>query len=336
MTLERPELLALVPLGVALLTLAFVIQWKRLRKLEQLLGDSALRRLLPLAPRRFPVARLLCLVLAAPALALGAVGVVQDAPEPPPPAPPLDLAIAVDVSLSMGAADTELSRVARARQVVTRLSESLTGARTVLLVFADWPYTLVPPTDDPAVVGYFAEALEANLVLDRDQGTALAAAIAQARGAFASRPRSGARRVILVLSDGGAHDGEAAVLAEAGAAAADGLEVWAAGLGTERGAEIETVTGPVLDAGGVPVVARLDEALLQRLAAAGGGRYERVSDDRGLRSLVAGLQDLAEPSATDGRASGDLTFLLALFAFPLLLIEGALDGGRGARPREDA
>ncbi len=335
MTLARPELLALVPLGAALLTLALVVQWKRLRRLEQLFGDSALRRLLPLAARRFPVARLLCLVLAGVAIALGAVGVAQDAPAPPPPLAPLDLAIAVDVSLSMGAADTEPSRVARARQVVTRLSEALPGARTVLVVFADWPYTLVPPTDDPAVVGYFAEALEANLLLDRDQGTSLSAAIAQAREALASRPRPGARRVILVLSDGGAHEGESAVLAEAAAAAADGLEVWAAGLGTERGAEIGTETGPVLDAGGVPLVARLDEALLQRMAAAGGGRYERVSDDRGLRSLVAGLQDLAEPSATDRPASGDLTFLLALFAFPLLLIEGALDGGRGARPRED-
>lgn len=336
MTLARPELLALVPLAVGLLTVALVVQWKRLSRLERVFGDSALRRLFPLEVRRFPVVRLLCLVVAAVTIAFGAVGFARDAPAPPLPAAPLDLAIAVDVSLSMGAVDLETSRVARAREVVTRLSEALPEARTVLVVFADWPYVLVPPTDDPAVIRYFAQALEANLVLDRDQGTALSAAIVRAREAIASRPRSGARRVILVLSDGGAHDGEAAVLSGAAAAASDGVEVWAAGLGTERGAEIETEAGPVLDAAGVPVVARLDEALLRGVAAAGEGRYERVSDDRGLRALIAGLQDEATPPTTGGPEPGDVTFLLALLSFPLLLLEGALDGGRGRRPREDA
>jgi hypothetical protein len=89
-----------------------------------------------------------------------------------------------------------------------------------------------------------------------------------------------------------------------------------------------------LDVAGVPVVARLDEALLRRLAAAGGGRYERASDDRGLRALVAGLQDEADAQTPDRLAADDVNFLLALLAFPLLLIEGALDGGRGRRPRE--
>jgi Ca-activated chloride channel family protein len=336
MTLARPELLALVPLAAALLTLALVVQWKRIQRLDRVFGDHALSRLFPFAPRRFPAARLLCLVPAAIAIALGAVGVARDTPEPPPPAAPLDLAIAVDMSLSMGAADIEPSRVARARQVVTRVSEAFPEARTVLVVFADWPYTLVPPTDDPAVIRYFAQSLEANLVLDRDQGTALSAAILQAREALASRPRSGARRVILVLSDGGSHEGEAAVLSEAAAAAAADVEVWAAGLGTERGVELATETGPVLDAAGVPVVARLDEGLLMRLAAAGEGRYERVSDDRGLRALVAGLQAQANAPETDGPEPGDVTFLLALLSFPLLLLEGALDGGRGRRPRADA
>lgn len=330
MTLARPELLSFAPLGVALLSLAVVVQWRRGRRLDQAFGSAALLRLFPSRARRFPMARLACLVLAATAIALGAVGFVPRAPEPAPPSVALDLAVAVDVSASMGASDTDPSRVARARQVVAGLSEALPGVRTVLVVYADWPYTLVPPTDDPAVVQYFADALAANLVLDRDQGTSISAAVAHARQDLASRPRDGARRVILVVTDGGAHDGESAVLAEAAEAAEDGVEVWTAGLGSQRGAELESASGPLLDAAGMPVVARLDEELLRRLAAAGRGRYERVDDDRGVRALVTGLQGAAGTPATDGTVPRDVTLILALLALPLLLLEGALDSGRRA------
>ena len=330
MTLARPELLAFAPLGVTLLALAVVVQWRRGHRLDRAFGSAALLRLFPSRARRFPVARLACLVVAATAIALGAAGLVPHAPEPAPPAVALDLAVAVDVSASMGATDSDPSRVARARQVVTGLSEALPGVRTVLVVYADWPYTLVPPTDDPSVVRYFAGALEANLVLDRDQGSSLSTAVAHAREALASRPRDGARRVILVVTDGGAHEGEPAVLAEAAEAAQDGVEVWAAGLGSERGTELESQTGPLLDAAGMPVVVRLDEALLRRLAAAGRGGYERVDDDRGLRALVTGLQGAVGAPATDGPVPRDVTMLLALLALPLLLLEGALDSGRRA------
>jgi Ca-activated chloride channel family protein len=339
-TFARPELLSFAPLGVTLLALAVLVQWRRRRELDRGFHGAALRRLFPTASSRFPFARLACLVLASTAIALGAVGIVPRVAEPPPPSAPLDLAVAVDVSASMGASDTDPSRVERARQVVAGLSAGLPGVRTVLVVYADWPYTLVPPTDDPTVVGYFAEALRADLVLDRDQGTSLAAALAHARQALASRPREGARRVILVVSDGDAHDGEAAVLAEAAEAVADGVEVWTAGLGSERGTEIEGGTGPLLDASGLPIVVRLEEELLRQLALAGRGRYERVDDDRGLRALVTSLRGVVGAPTSDGPVPRDATLLLTLLALPLLLIEGALDSGRGVRSsrsaREDA
>ncbi len=330
MTPARPELLSFAPLAVALLSLAVVLQWKRGHRLERAFDGAALFRLFPSRARRFPAARLACLVLAATAIALGAVGLVPRAPEPAPPPVALDLAVAVDVSASMGATDTDPSRVARAREVVAGLSEALPGVRTVLVVYADWPYTLVPPTDDPSVVRYFADALAADLVLDRDQGTSLSAAVAHAREALASRPRDGARRVIVVVTDGGAHDDASAVLAEAAEATEDGVEIWTAGLGSPRGAELESPTGPLLDMAGMPVVTRLDEELLRQVASAGRGRYERVDDERGRRALVNGLQGAAGAPASDGPVPRDVTVFLALLALPLLLLEGVLDSGRRA------
>jgi Ca-activated chloride channel family protein len=330
-TLVRPELLGLSLVAALIVALAIVAGWWRLRRLERLLGGAASWRLLPAGALRFPVARLLAAVAAAVALGLAAAEPERPAEEPAPPAAPLDVAVAVDASLSMGAADAVPSRILRAQEVVAELADALPGARLVLVVFADWPYTLVPPTDDPGVVRWFAESLQADLVVDRDQGTALAAAIEHASEALAARPRAEARRVVLLVSDGGAHDESDTVLEAARAAADDGVEVWTAGLGTTRGIELETETGPVLDATGAPVVTQLDERLLVDIAAAGGGSYEDVGSERGLRSLIAGLQDASASVAAERREAPDTALLLALLALVLVLAEGALDGRRRVR-----
>jgi Ca-activated chloride channel family protein len=337
-TFARPELLPLVPAVLAVLALAVYLQWRRRAQLERVFSAIALRRLFPVDVRRFPVARLACLLVAASAVAFAAVGPTRRTPEPPPPPAPLDLAIAVDVSASMAARDEAPSRIERARRVVDQVAAGLPSARIVLVVFADWPYTLVPPTDDPSVVEYFADALAADLVVERDQGTSLSAALAHARQALDLRVRPDARRAILVVSDGGAHDGESAVMAEVRTAVSAGFEVWTAGLGSDRGAPLESELGPVLDARGTPVMVRLDEELLGRVAAAGGGRYQHAGDDRGVRALIEGLRGPDRTAAAAGGAAADPTFLLALLALPLILLEGAWDGGRAvlrAKSRED-
>jgi hypothetical protein len=117
-------------------------------------------------------------------------------------------------------------------------------------------------------------------------------------------------------------------MAEVRTAVAAGFEVWAAGLGSDRGATLESELGPVLDARGSPVMVRLDEDLLGRVAAAGGGRYQHAGEDRGVRALVEGLRGQDGVAAAAGGSAADATFLLALLALPLILLEGAWDGGR--------
>src|SRR5690606_11833556 len=139
--------------------LALGARWRRLRAFARAYDVPALRRLLPVAPERFPTARLLALVVAAAAIGLAAAGPVPARPPSPEPQAPLDVAIAVDLSLSMGAMDVPPSRLARAREVIDTLTRALPSVRFSVVVFAGWPYTLVPPTDDPAVVRWFADAL---------------------------------------------------------------------------------------------------------------------------------------------------------------------------------
>lgn len=328
MTFLRPELLLVGPAGALLLSLALTLQWRRLTRLDRAYGHDAAQRLVPRSLQGFPTTRMICLVLASLALGTAAAGPRPTAPEPPEPAPPLDIALAIDVSASMSATDIQPSRIERAREVVDRIAEALPSARIVLVLFADWPYTLVPPTDDPAVVRYFAHSLSAELVLDRDQGTSFSSAFAQARAALDSRPRPGARRAILVLSDGGAHEDLATILDAATTAAAEGVPLWTAGLGTTSGVPLTTETGPVLDRVGRPVVAALDEALLREIAAAGNGDFHDVSDEQGLGALLTGLGALDDEPGDEGGDPVDASFLLTLLAVPLLLWEGGLDAGR--------
>lgn len=331
MTFERPDLLLLGPTLALLLSLALAQQWRRLGRLARSLGVRGALRLVPRGVQRFPTGRMLFLALASFALACAAAGPRPAAPEPLAPLRALDIAVVVDVSRSMSATDVEPSRIGRARQVVDRLAEALPSARIVLILFADWPYTLVPPTDDPAVVRYFAHSLSADLVLDRDQGTSLSSAIAHAREALAGRPRPEAAKAILVLSDGGAHDDRTGVVRAASEASLAGIRVWTAGLGTRDGVPIATQAGPVLDAAGRPVVAALEEESLRDAAQAGGGQYHDVSTDAGLGALMSGLT--RADGGTDGgeEAPLDIVFWLTLTALPLLLLESGLDAGRRLR-----
>jgi Ca-activated chloride channel family protein len=332
-TFLRPELLLLGPIGAVLLSLALTLQWRRLSRLGRAYDDLAIRRLFSRRLQGFPTTRMVCLVTASLALATAAAGPRLATPEPLEPGPPLDIAVAVDISASMSAADVEPTRIERARDVIDRVTEALPSARIVLILFADWPYTLVPPTDDPAVVRYFARSLSADLVLDRDQGTSFSTAFTHARQALDARSRPGARRAILVLSDGGAHEDMVEILDAATSASANDVTIWAGGLGTRQGAELTTEIGPLVDASGRPAVATLDDDLLREIARAGGGEYLDVSSERGLRALLLGLGELEDDSSGQDGGPLDFTFFLTLLAVPLLLWEGGLDAGRNVGRR---
>lgn len=325
MTFRNPELAALAPLMVLVFALALSRHWHRVRKLQQAYDAGALGRLLPRPVASFPRARFACLVLAGAAVGLAAAGPIWVAPGEEP-TPPLDLALVVDLSLSMGAADAAPSRIARARTVVARLTEELPSARLSLITFAGWPYVLVPPTDDASIVRYFADSLRVELVRERDRGSQLGEALWMAQTTLDARSREDARRAILVVSDGGV-EAQADVAATAADLASSGIEIWTAGIGSREGAVIFAGGEPVLE-GGEPVTAAFDTDLLRAVAEAGGGSYRDVTDDSGLDGLAESLRELSGDASADAQAPLDATFILVLFAIPLLLWDGASDAGR--------
>ena len=329
MIFERPELLALAPLAAILFAFTVGAHWRRLRKLATAYELTALRRLFPTSPGRFPTQRFLCLVGAGALLGLAAAGPVLWDPEPPEPVPPTDVAIAVDLSLSMNAAGETGSRIERAREAIDRLTEELPSVRFSLVVFAGWPYVLVPPTDDPDVIRYFVDSLQPEVVEELDRGNSLGSALELAGSTLETRPSEDGRQAILVISDGDVYEGEDVLVRAAADAAARGFEVWIAGLGSEAGSPISIAGEPVLDAAGRAVRTSQNADLLSAMAEAGQGRYEDITEDGGLDSLVDDLRDLSGDSREGPAEPFDTTALFALLAIQLLLWEGVVDARRG-------
>ena len=335
MIFERPELLALAPLAAILFAFTVGEHWRRLRKLATAYEATALRRLLPTSPGRFPTQRFLCLVGAGTLLGLAAAGPVLWNPEPPEPVPPLDVAIAVDLSLSMNAAGgtgnagDPRSRIERAREAIDRLTEELPSVRFSLVVFAGWPYMLVPPTDDPDVIRYFVDSLQPELVQEPDRGNSLGSTLELAGSTLETRPSEDGRQAILVISDGDVFEGEEVLVRAAASAADRGFEVWVAGLGSEEGSPISIAGEPVLDAVGRTVRTSQNVDLLSAMAEAGQGRYEDITEDEGLDALIDDLRYLSGDSREGPAEPFDTTALFALLAIPLLLWEGVVDARRG-------
>lgn len=329
MIFERPDLLALAPLAAILFAFTVGAHWRRLRRLATSYEPTALRRLLPTSPGRFPTQRFLCLVGAGALLGLAAAGPVLWDSEPPEPVPPLDVAIAVDLSLSMNAAGETGSRIERAREAIDLLTEELPSVRFSLVVFAGWPYMLVPPTDDPEVIRYFVDSLQPEVVQETDRGNSLGSTLELAGRTLESRPSEDGRQLILVISDGDVYEDEDVLVRAASDAAARGFEVWIAGLGSEEGSPISIAGEPVLDAAGRVVRTSQNVNLLSAMAEAGQGRYEDITEGGGLDALVDDLRDLSGDSREGPADPFDTTALFALLAIPLLLWEGVVDARRG-------
>ncbi len=338
MTFERPDILLLAPVAALLLAGAVAIQWGRGRRLVEAYGGRVpARRLLGRDLSRFPLARLLALSAAAGGLAFAASGPAPEEAPPPPPPVPLDLMVAVDVSHSMSAADVDGRRIDRARALVEQLVEDGVAERVSLTIFADWPFGLVPLTHDPDVVGFFSPWITPDLVGTRDQGSSLALALGQARGTWETRPNDGARRVVLLVTDGEVHDMGVEVLDSVAAIADAGFEIWAAGVGTPEGAPLflPGSEGAPLLYDGTPVVAGADPGFLREVAGRGRGEYHDASTDGGARGLLAALGRGSAPPPTTEEGPDPVRWVI-LAALVLLLLEALLDAGtleRRARRR---
>jgi len=184
----------------------------------------------------------------------------------------IDILVAVDTSRSMMAEDVKPNRLERSKFGIMDFVSRLEGDRVGLLPFAGTAFLMCPLTLDYDAFRNSLEALDTEII--PQGGTDIASAIHEAEAAFQNDAN---HKILVMVTDGEDLEGEAQ--SAAAEAKERGLTIYTVGVGTPSG-ELIPLSGSgkegifVKDEKGQPVKSRLDETMLQKIAAATGGRYE--------------------------------------------------------------
>jgi Ca-activated chloride channel family protein len=195
----------------------------------------------------------------------------------------LDIVLAIDTSRSMLAEDIAPDRLARARLAAMDLMQLAKSDRLGLVAFAGVAFLQCPLTFDDGAFRQSLDVLDVNLL--PQGGTAMAEAIQAALPAY----REGDNHKILILFTDGEDHAEGALEAAQAAAKAD-VRIFTVGIGSTEGEVLRARDASgrvdyVRDEQGNVVKSRLNEELLQKVAAAGNGFYLRLQGSKTMELL---------------------------------------------------
>lgn len=246
--------------------------------------------------------------------------------------PGIDYFIALDISRSMLAEDAAgTNRLTAAKRALTALLRQPSGDRVGLIAFAGEAFLISPISQDHGAIERSLLALSTTSV--SKPGTDIAAAIELALKSFEAKQEAG--KAILIVSDGEELQGDAILAARK--AVQQKVAVFTLGVGSAAGSRIpERAWGqPVKFAKnefGREVFSRMNERVLQQVAAAGKGAYARLEDERGKTLLQLYEEHIKRlPKGTHVRKSTDPQEIYQIplaLGILLLLTEGLLNERR--------
>jgi Ca-activated chloride channel family protein len=231
----------------------------------------------------------------------------------------LNLVLAVDISRSMLAEDAKPSRLGRALREARRLVQDLDGDRLGLTAFAGTSYILSPLSVDGSALALYLDALDPDIA--SEGGTSLGSAIAQGIDLLHASPEI-ADRVLVMFTDGEAHDSLARSLEEARRLKALGIHLILVAEGGRQPARIPvrddrgTLVSWQQDETGNPVQTSRREDVLGAIADAAQGTIvaAELPDQAGaVRDLVASYKraTATESRTQRGRPRAWIPLLLA-------------------------
>ena len=240
---------------------------------NNVLNDKLMERINPkrqLWKRRFRVYSLIFLIIAA-------AGPLIGTRVKPVERKGVDLIFAVDVSVSMNAEDVKPTRLEKAKYEISQVIQKLKGDRVGIIVFAGSAHYFLPLTGDYEAARLFLNAIETTMI--KTQGTALSAALKTSIAAFPDESEK--YKVLVVVTDGEDHEGEAIAIAER--ASKTGIVINTIGVGSVTGSLIPIghngqVDEYKRDKKGQLVTTVLNETILKDIADAGNGIFVRIDN----------------------------------------------------------
>lgn len=184
----------------------------------------------------------------------------------------VDIVFAVDISTSMLAEDIAPNRLEKSQQLVTQIINNLASDRIGLIAYAGSAVPQLPITTDYGSAKMFLQSMNTDLV--SSQGTAISEAIQLAQSYYADDTE--ASKILVIISDGEDHEGEAIEIAEE--AAENGIRIITIGVGTPKGGTIPIKKNGIVkefkkDRDGKTVITKLNSQTLEEIASAGNGSY---------------------------------------------------------------
>ncbi|WP_298285034.1 VWA domain-containing protein [uncultured Lutibacter sp.] len=216
----------------------------------------------------------------------------------------VDIVFALDVSKSMLAEDIAPSRLDKAKQIITRIIESLGSDRIGIIIYAGNSYPLLPITTDHAAAKMFLQNANPDMV--SSQGTAINEAIERGITYFDNDEQT--NRFLFIVSDGEDHEENPVSLAEE--AKKQGIKIYTISVGTEKGGPIPIKSnGSVIsykkDNKGEVVITQMKEEVLRAIANEGNGKYINGNKTQETITIIEDLLVKAEKSEFETKQFSD-------------------------------
>jgi len=231
----------------------------------------------------------------------------------------VDVIVALDISNSMLAEDVIPNRIRRAKFEIENMIDLLAGDRIGLVVFAGESFVQTPMTLDYGAAKMFLDAVSTSWVTT--QGTNLAGAIDMARKSYPTK--TGAGKVLIIISDGEEQTGDGKAAAQA--AVKEGITIYTIGVGSEKGvpiplAKTEENVSYKKDENGQIVMTKLNPKILEEIAHYGGGSYFAAGVDLNLTEIYKEISKMEKSSFGEGKQirykeQYQLFLLIALLMF---------------------
>lgn len=281
-------LLVLIPVFVA----GYIVLLRRKQRQLREFGDAELMAaLMPNTSRTRPVVKFGLVLLALALLIVAAARPQYGQKEKVVKRQGIEVVIALDISNSMLAEDVAPSRLDRAKQMLSKMIDSMVDDKVGVVVFAGEAFTQLPITCDYVSAKMFLNSITPELI--KTQGTAIGDAIYTSMRSFGSE-ESDASRAIILITDGENHEDDA--LAAAKAANEQGIKIFVIGIGKPDGSPIPIpgTNNFRKDRAGNVVVSKLNEQMCKDVAAAGHGLYVRCDNtNTAMRALQKEIDTLA-------------------------------------------
>ena len=238
----------------------------------------------------------------------------------------VDLALVLDVSATMQAADFPPTRLEALKVLASDLVRRGGGHRFAVFAFAQQPFTQTPLTTDTVATNWLIDGLAYESINHSvSGGTWIGDALLAAGQALVAERVEGRDQAVLLVTDGQSNGGIAPEIAARWLAERD-VDLFVVGIGQDEPVPVYVHGEPFINTDDEHVHTQLDDAALQSIADAGGGRYWRADGTDPLRAIFDEVATLAQRPLTEEVAVSRISHrpdvalgTLALFAAWLLL-----------------